>query len=556
MLTFVKLNPEYEYRFFDKNQRRSFIKEFFTERILEAYDTLVPGAFQADLFRYCYLFKHGGCYFDLKIICRKPLRNMIKPTDTFLVCMDYESSNSIDRQTGTSLLNSMIMTTRHNPLLYQMIETCAENILDKQNFFLELMRIGNYGAILDLTGPTLFYRTVYNKLSPQNIRFKHIIQNRDETYYKNFQIVDIDTKELVLTKTSVGAMNTYIHYSDLWKRMEVFYRNRQVVGENVIYVYPHQYNDVFLFEIDDNKITAKRECGWALDLKIKIARENRDEFVHIGTSPHAVKTISLDKLFKSSINSTVNYAIATFPGRTMKRDRNFELSCLTVDLQLAILYKIFKAKITLNIPNLVKQITIGIHRNGFEEYPNYYKIEKWKNAFSEFPDLKFVVKEYPIHKAVSYSQWINIAKDFPSYDYTILCEDDISISPTNINFDLDLVELYKNTFPEGKGYLCSRKELYPSHASVSTGIISTKSISELTDPLSCVHDQISFSSNFEKNGIRIEDMTDHFKVLFYDEFYDVCKDLSKPGVIKEMFVANQYIEKRLTVDIDTFLNPF
>lgn len=283
-LTLITLNPEYEYRFFDKNQRRSFIKEFFTERILRAYDTLVPGAFQADLFRYCYLFKNGGCYFDLKIIARKPLRDIIKPNDTFLTCMDYESSNSIDRKTGTSLLNSIIMTTKHNPLLYQMIERCTENILDKQSNFLGV----DLRYVLDLTGPTLFYRTVYPKLKQENIRFKHIIKNRDETNYKNFQIVDIDSKELLFTKTCPSAMS---RYSDLWRRGEIFYRNRHDLGKYVVYVYPHPYPDFFTFEIEGKKLTIKREAGWGLDLKLKVIGDE-ETILHVGKNP--TKTLVIE----------------------------------------------------------------------------------------------------------------------------------------------------------------------------------------------------------------------------------------------------------------------
>ena len=59
------LNPEYEYCFYDNNDCDIFIKENFDERIYNAYCKIIPGAFKADLWRYCVLYKYGGVYVDI-----------------------------------------------------------------------------------------------------------------------------------------------------------------------------------------------------------------------------------------------------------------------------------------------------------------------------------------------------------------------------------------------------------------------------------------------------------------------------------------------------------
>jgi hypothetical protein len=86
--TFVELNSEYEVLLMLDKHCRIFIKKHFPSRVLRAYDALVPKAFKADLFRYCYLYFRGGCYFDNKMINRTPLRDTIKHDDSFLVCSD------------------------------------------------------------------------------------------------------------------------------------------------------------------------------------------------------------------------------------------------------------------------------------------------------------------------------------------------------------------------------------------------------------------------------------------------------------------------------------
>ena len=50
-------NPTFNYYLFDDNDCREFIKTNFDSKILYAYDHLIPGAYKADLWRYCILYK-------------------------------------------------------------------------------------------------------------------------------------------------------------------------------------------------------------------------------------------------------------------------------------------------------------------------------------------------------------------------------------------------------------------------------------------------------------------------------------------------------------------
>ena len=61
-----RFNPRFRYYLFDDNDCREFIKKNYDSDILNAYDSLIPGAFKADLWRYCILYKMGGIYLDIK----------------------------------------------------------------------------------------------------------------------------------------------------------------------------------------------------------------------------------------------------------------------------------------------------------------------------------------------------------------------------------------------------------------------------------------------------------------------------------------------------------
>jgi hypothetical protein len=263
--TLKEFNPEYEYRFFNDTQRRQFLKTTFLPKVVEAYDMLVPGAFKADLFRYGYLFIHGGCYFDDKIIPRESLRNIIQPDDELLLCEDVESD---------SILNSIIMTVPQNFLFLKLLLTACDNILSRQ-----------MNDMLSLTGPKLMYAIFKPFITPEQVRFKHIVVNNDFSSYKNFLISDRSSQALLFSKTTQQSLLTFCHdpnhYRQLWIRNEIFYKNKVSLHNVSVYVYPNPYVDTFKFTMDHNELTTERsDCHdpWYFPLKVKLLDRETSEY--------------------------------------------------------------------------------------------------------------------------------------------------------------------------------------------------------------------------------------------------------------------------------------
>lgn len=63
----ARLNPDFRILYFNDMQARQFIVQNFSPAVVDAYDLLKPGAYKADLFRYCALYKLGGVYSDVDI---------------------------------------------------------------------------------------------------------------------------------------------------------------------------------------------------------------------------------------------------------------------------------------------------------------------------------------------------------------------------------------------------------------------------------------------------------------------------------------------------------
>ena|SRR2546426_4807720 len=117
--SWLELNPEYEYRFYDDDGCRTLIKEHFGEQTLACYESLTNGAFRADLWRYCALYVHGGVYADADTHCTRPLRELIRKNDDFIV---PRANNP------RFLFNAFICSVPRHPFLKNVIDTAVERI--------------------------------------------------------------------------------------------------------------------------------------------------------------------------------------------------------------------------------------------------------------------------------------------------------------------------------------------------------------------------------------------------------------------------------------------
>ena len=121
-------NPEFTHHLFSDTDCREFIKDNYDEEVLSAYDTLVPGTFKADLWRYCVLYKKGGVYLDIKYKCNEGGKLKDLATDNFFV-REYNGE-------GTGLADKPIYTgfmisKPKNPVFMNCIQRICRNVKNK-----------------------------------------------------------------------------------------------------------------------------------------------------------------------------------------------------------------------------------------------------------------------------------------------------------------------------------------------------------------------------------------------------------------------------------------
>ena len=122
--TWIDKNPDWEYHFFDKDDRRNFIKDNFPKKVLAAYDNLIPGSYETDLWRYCVLYIHGGVYVDSKLVLCNKLDKLLEVDTKFTSVKERDGLKTIKGGVQVTFICSM---PKH-PFLKRAIDIIIENI--------------------------------------------------------------------------------------------------------------------------------------------------------------------------------------------------------------------------------------------------------------------------------------------------------------------------------------------------------------------------------------------------------------------------------------------
>ena len=198
-----RMNPRFNYQLFDDNDCREFIQTNFPNEtgVLHAFDNLVPGAYKADLWRYCVLYKKGGIYIDIKYIPINEFR-CIALTEREHFCLDAD---------GHCIYNAVMVAAAGNPMLLKAIRKIVENV--KNKFY--------GGGILDPTGPRLL-ENIFTQEDRNKVDLTHCY------YFSSFSNRFVKWNEYHIFKSYNGYMEEsrkYAkvgYYGNLWTRRMIY----------------------------------------------------------------------------------------------------------------------------------------------------------------------------------------------------------------------------------------------------------------------------------------------------------------------------------------------
>lgn len=193
-----KTNPSFTHHLFDDNDCREFIKNNYNSLVLEAFDTLAPGAYKADLWRYCILYKEGGIYMDIKYV----------PHNDFRLVSLTESEHFVLDADKYGIYNALIACKPGNRILKQAINAIIRNV-----------KLKYYGSSnLDPTGPHLLSK-FFNPYIKKYLPLKHEIHN-DQKF--------ITFRGIIVLKMynnyyyEISKNEKVPHYSVLWHQRKIY----------------------------------------------------------------------------------------------------------------------------------------------------------------------------------------------------------------------------------------------------------------------------------------------------------------------------------------------
>lgn len=201
MLSIKKNNPRFNYYLFDDNECANFIRKNFPVEVFDSYNSLIPGAYKADLWRYCVLYKLGGIYMDIKYksINNFKLYNLLEKEHFVL---------DIDRN---GIYNAIMVCKPGNELLLTSIQKICNNVKNK-----------NYGNnMFEPTGPALL-GSLFSQEEKISFDMKHVLYGSNDyekvVQYKGDNVFNCYSGYF---KERALYMNKP-HYGELWKQKKIY----------------------------------------------------------------------------------------------------------------------------------------------------------------------------------------------------------------------------------------------------------------------------------------------------------------------------------------------
>jgi len=199
-------NPEFDYYFYDDDDCLNFIKDNYSIDVVNAYTKLKPGAFKADLWRYCILYKNGGIYMDIKFIIKTPLIKYLQTHSTSFVA-------DID---DDKIYNAILIAPPKLDVFKKAIDNIVTNVNSKY-----------YGkSCLDPTGPGLLGKIIYNSDYE-----KYISMYLEKKQTEVLTVKDKETDEIVFESYNkyeyymhYYTFNNKTHYGYLWNKKDIYHK--------------------------------------------------------------------------------------------------------------------------------------------------------------------------------------------------------------------------------------------------------------------------------------------------------------------------------------------
>lgn len=210
--TLKKQNPEFIHHLYDDGDCYKFIRNNYHESVSNAYVSLIPGAYKADLWRYCILYKTGGIYLDIKYKCAEGVKLINMVNNEY-----YTQDRNMCGCRG--VYNGVMICKKNDIRLLKAIHTIVLNV--KHKF---------YGkSSLVPTGPGLLGK-IFTSDEYDNTSLQFVADNTtDASGHTNHKIIEKKTNKVIFImydeyrEEQSKYSKTHPHYEKLWQSRNIYY---------------------------------------------------------------------------------------------------------------------------------------------------------------------------------------------------------------------------------------------------------------------------------------------------------------------------------------------
>ena len=212
----INMNPGYKYEYYNDDDCILFMKKHFGTHVVDAFNILKPGAFKADLFRYCYIYIKGGIYLDIDLEPTIPLDDIIPCEADFV-----SSRENIVSYPGLRGIWQAFMAGKKNIAFLR--DAVVKIVNNAHNRVYPSDSDENMNNVLSITGPSLLYNVMqihgipklgYSKARGNTIYLYHYGPNasgeREDVY-------DARRRKIFYDLPSVSA-----DYIDMFNKKDIY----------------------------------------------------------------------------------------------------------------------------------------------------------------------------------------------------------------------------------------------------------------------------------------------------------------------------------------------
>jgi len=187
------LNPDWEYKFYDEAAIFDFVKIHYGDVMLNHIKKINPkySIVMSDLFKYLVMYKEGGLYLDIKSTASRPLNQIIKSDDAFLISQwrnqlgfkfwGWGLYDELIKIPGGEFHNWYIAAMPNHPFLLKVINSVLFNL---DHYTEERFGVGKIG-VLRVSGPIAYTLAIAPML--KNYSFRIIDSEANGLVYSTYE---------------------------------------------------------------------------------------------------------------------------------------------------------------------------------------------------------------------------------------------------------------------------------------------------------------------------------------------------------------------------------